>query len=140
MTWGPLGPAREAALFGEFWGWLSRLRSVAAENDLRLRAYCYNAAAENTQMWRIATTVGLGGEVEAFIASEEWVDLMRVFEGQLVTGSSVGLKHVAPLAGFAWEVEGPGGDVSMLYYEAAVDGGDRAAAKTARQWLLSLGS
>jgi len=136
-TWGPLGSAGEAALFVEFWAWLGQLRSVAAENGLGLRAFCYNAAAEDTQMRRIATTVGLGGEVEAFIGSEEWVDLLRVFEAQLVTGSSVGLKHVAPLARFAWEVEGPGGDVSMLYYEPAVDGGDRGAAESARQWLLT---
>lgn len=62
---------------------------------------------------------------------------MRVFEGQLVTGSSVGLKHVAPLAGFAWEVEGPGGDMSMLYYEDAVDGVGRAGTQDARDWLLT---
>ena len=58
VTWGPLGPAGEAALFGEFWGWLGQLRSVAAENSLGLRAYCYNAAAEDTQTRRIAATLG----------------------------------------------------------------------------------
>jgi hypothetical protein len=40
---------------------------------------------------------------------------------------------VAPLGGFAWEVEGPGGDVSILYHEAAVDSDDCAAAGVARQ-------
>ena len=137
VTWGPLGLAGEAALFEEFWGWLGQLRSLAVENGLGFRAYCYNAAAEDTQMRRIATTVGLGEEVEAFIGSEEWVDLLRVFEAQLLTGSSVGLKHVAPLAGFAWEVEGPGGDLSMLYYEAAIDDSDQTGAQDARDWLLT---
>jgi len=75
--------------------------------------------------------------VEAFIGSEDWVDLLRVFESQLLTGSSVSLKEVAPLAGFAWEVEGPGGDVSMLYYETAIDGTDQTAAQAARDWLLT---
>jgi predicted RecB family nuclease len=54
-----------------------------------------------------------------------------------MTASSVGLKHVAPLAGFAWEVQDAGDDVSILYHEAAVDSGDCAAAGVARQWLLT---
>ena len=137
VTWASLDPASEAMLFGEFWGWLDQLRCLAAENGLGFRAYCYNAAAEDTQMRRVAATLGLRDEVEVFIGSEEWVDLLQVFEAQLLTGSSVGLKHVAPLAGFAWEVEGPGGDLSMLYYEAAVDGRDRVAAQDARDWLLT---
>jgi len=65
------------------------------------------------------------------------VDLMRVVERQLLTGSSVGLKHVAPLAGFVWKVKDPGVDVSMLQYETAVDGADRAAAEVARRWLIT---
>lgn len=59
------------------------------------------------------------------------MDLLRVFEFQLLTGSWVCLPHVAPLAGFAWKVDDPGGDVSMLYYEAALDIGDRSAAQAA---------
>jgi hypothetical protein len=137
VTWEPLGPASEAALFGEFWGWLGQLRSLATRSGLGLRAFCYNAGAENGQMRRIAGPLGLGDEVEAFIGSEEWVDLLRVFESQLLTGSSAGLKDVAPLAGFSWEVEDPGGDVSMLYYEAAVDGEDCTGAQRARDWLLT---
>jgi predicted RecB family nuclease len=81
--------------------------------------------------------LGLCDEVDAFIASAVWVDLIKVFESQLVTGSSVGLKKAAPLSGFAWEVDYPGGDVSMLYYETAVDASDRTAAETARAWLLT---
>jgi predicted RecB family nuclease len=136
-TWEPLRPGAEASVFGEFWGWFAQLRSLATQAGLQLRAYCYNAAAENGQMRRIADPLGLGDEVEAFIGSEDWVDLLRVFESQLLTGSAVGLKDVAPLAGFAWEVEGPGGDISMLYYEAATDSTDQAAAHAARRWLLT---
>ena len=107
VTWDPLSRGGEASVFGEFWGWLAQLRSVAVRDSLQLRAYCYNAAAENAQMRRIAGPLGLGDEVETFIGSQEWVDLLRVFESQLLTGSSVGLKDVAPMAGFSWEVEGP---------------------------------
>jgi hypothetical protein len=48
----------------------------------------------------IAGPLGLGNEVEEFIGSEDWVDLLRVFESQLLTGSSLGLTDVVPLAGF----------------------------------------
>jgi hypothetical protein len=136
VTWGPLAPDEEAALFLEFWHWLTQLRAVAAGSGLRLRAYCYNEAAEDGQMRRLGGTVGLRAEVETLIGSEEWVDLRRVFEDQLVTGSSVGLKHVAPLSGFRWEVDDPGGDVSMLYYETAV-GTSEVGAAAARTWLLT---
>jgi predicted RecB family nuclease len=137
VTWEPLAPDEEAALFLAFWHWLTQLRAVAAGSGLQLRAYCYNEAAEDNQMRRLAATVGLRAEVEMLIGSEEWVDLRRVFEDQLVTGSSVGLKHVAPLSGFRWEVDDPGGDVSMLYYETAVGTSEVGAATAARAWLLT---
>ena len=53
-TWQPLTGAMEAELFARFWAWLTGLRRDAAAAGLVFRAYCYNAAAENTQMRRIA--------------------------------------------------------------------------------------
>jgi RNase_H superfamily len=97
-TWAPLTAAAEAALFTEFWTWLS----------------------------------GLAAAVEAFTSGDDWVDLLRVFDRQLVTGGSSGLKRVAALAGYSWDVEDPGGAESMAYYDRAV-GGDQAA----RDWLLA---
>jgi predicted RecB family nuclease len=136
-TWDAMTGAAEAELFAEFWAWLSQLRQAAAGAGLTFRAYCYNAAAENTQMRRIAAAAGLAGPVAAFIGSREWVDLLRVFEAQLVTGSSAGLKSVAPLGTFCWDVENPGGGESVLRYDEAVSGKEPIAAAAARDWLLA---
>jgi hypothetical protein len=136
-TWEPMTGEAEARLFTEFWTWLSELRAAVASAGLPFRAYCYNAAAETTQMHRIAGSTGLLDGVTGFTGSEEWVDLLRVFETQLLTGSSAGLKAVAPLAGFAWEVGDPGGAGSMIRYDEATGAGAPAAAQAARDWLLA---
>jgi predicted RecB family nuclease len=148
-TWQPLTGAVEAELFARFWAWLTGLRRDAAAAGLVFRAYCYNAAAENTQLLRIAAAAGLAEEVTAFTRSGQWVDLLRVFEAQLITGGPVGLKHVAALCGFTWEVEDPGGGESMLRYDQAAGWGTAGApdapgdtasageAGAAREWLLT---
>ena len=134
-AWGPMTGDVEAALFGEFWEWLTGVRQTVGAAGLGFRAYCYNATAENTQMRRIAGA-DLAGAVEAFTESGEWVDLLRVFDTQLITGGPAGLKDVAGLCGFTWDVEDPGGGESMIRYDQAV-GGDPSAARAARDWLLT---
>jgi predicted RecB family nuclease len=135
--WDPMTREAEAALFAEFWRWLSGLRRDTAAAGLVFRAYCYHAAAENTQMRRIAAAAGLEDAVAAFTGSEEWVDLLRVFESQLLTGSSAGLKQVARLSGFSWDVQDPGGGESMIHYDEAVSTREPLTARSARDWLLA---
>jgi predicted RecB family nuclease len=90
-------------------------------------------------MTRVADRLGGGrrDEVDAFLASDEWVDLLEVIRGQLVTGRSMGLKETAPLAGFAWRFGDAAGTLAMVKYDEAVDAeavpGDRAAAQ---RWIL----
>jgi predicted RecB family nuclease len=103
-------------------------------------------------MRRIAAAAGLEQEVAAFTGSGHWVDLLRVFETQLITGAPAGLKQVAALCGFIWEVEDPGGGESMIRYDRAAGAGavrrpDAAEmpgespaageADVAREWLLT---
>ena len=136
-TWDPITGEAEAVLFAEFWRWLTDLRQAAAGAGLVFRAYCYNAAAENTQMRRIAAAIGASDAVAAFTGSEDWVDLLRVFDTQLLTGSSAGLKTVAPLCSFSWEADDPGGGESMIRYDEAVNTSEPGAADAARDWLLA---
>jgi predicted RecB family nuclease len=63
------------------------------------------------------------------------VDMLKVFDSQLITGAGVGLKAVAPLAGFTWPVEGAGGDEAMVRYDMAVGADDDR--ERARDWLLT---
>jgi predicted RecB family nuclease len=136
-TWQVLTPEAEAALFTKFWEWLCQLRRNAADAGLAVRAYCYNATAETTQMRRIAATAGLQEPVTAFTGSPQWVDLYRVFTTQLSTGTAAGLKDVAALCGYTWEVEDPGGGQAMIRYDEAINTRDRHAARAARNWLLT---
>ena len=107
--------------FGDFWAWLSDVRRDCARRGVNLRAFCWHAPAENRWLRAGASALGLDDEVDAFIASEEWVDLLRVFDAQLITGRASGLKVVAPLLGFAWEDDDPSGAASMLWWQQAVD-------------------
>src|SRR5262249_22649802 len=122
--------------FTRFWRWFTGLRELVTGGGLSFRAYCYNAAAENGQLRRIAASLQLEREVADFIASDQWVDLLRVFDSQLITGESISLKQVAALCGFRWEVADPGGDMAIVKYDTAIDPALAAAADEARQWLL----
>lgn len=73
----------------------------AADAGLLFRAYCYNAAAESTHIPRIATAASVLDAVAAFTGSAEWVDMVCVFDAQLLTTSSIGLKSAAPLSSFS---------------------------------------
>jgi predicted RecB family nuclease len=135
-TWDPDVTRGELHAFGEFWSWFTTERARVHAEGATFRAYCYSRSAEEGQMKRIAERLGLGDEVQAFLASHDWVDLLEVVRGHLVTGRSLGLKQTAQLAGFAWRSEEVGGDLAMVAYDRAVDDADPAAAAEARGWIL----
>jgi len=131
-SWELLDPVAEAELFGQFWAWFTTLRDGTHDAGKTFRAYCYNENHENQQMRRCANALGIRDEVDEFIASDEWVDLLKVFRDQLITGNTVKLKVTAPLCGFGWDVEEPGGDESMVRHDAAIEGSQED-----REWLLT---
>ena len=113
------------------------LRSATLSRGLTFAAFCYNAGAENRQLRRLGLGAGIQSEIEAFIASDEWVDMLRVFDSQLITGGSIGLKMTAPLAGFSWSVDDAGGAESMVMHDIAVAGTTERERQDARRWLLA---
>lgn len=137
VTWDPLTATTEAQNSLRFWTWLMEERRQALDRGQTFRAYCYNAAAENTYLKRLGLAAGILTEIIEFIESDEWVDLLRAVEQQLITGGSYGLKSIAPLAGFHWNVDDPGGGMSMLKYDVAVRDDEEVAREDARAWLLA---
>ena len=63
--------------------------------------------------------------------------MMKVFSRTWTTGGSIGLKAIAPLAGFSWPVDEPGGGISMVYHATMVDPATPPEAREQiRDWLL----
>ena len=58
----------------------------------------------------------------AFCASPQWVDLLLEIKRQFVATGSLRLKELARAIGFSWRDPEPGGENSMAWYRAAVDG------------------
>ena len=64
--------------------------------------------------------------------SDEWIDLLKEWDSQLITGGSSSLKRIAPLVGFQWRVVDASGGESMIKHDLAADGDEDA-----REWLLT---
>ena len=135
-SWEPMTQDVEVRVFRELWEWLTDLRTRVHDAGGSFRSYCYNEGVESGHLKRLGALAGCLSEVEEFVGSEDWVDLLRVVRDQLITGSSMGLKATAPLAGYEWPVEEPGGAESMLLYETAIGSPVEDERPKAQQWLL----
>ena len=137
FSWNPDIGVGELEAFLAFWEWFSEVRTEAERRGVTFRAYCYSQAAENGQLRRLAARSGVEQQVEDFIRSEHWVDLLPLVRDQLITGlPSMGLKTVAPLAGFSWREEDAGGVLAMVRYVEATSDVDPSLRAAARQWIL----
>ncbi len=137
VSWNPDIGVGEIEAFLGFWEWFSELRTEADRRGVTFRAYCYSQGAENGQLRRLAAHCGVGQQVEDFIRSEQWVDLLPIVRDQLITGlPSMGLKTVAPLTGFSWRGDDVGGDLAMVRYVEAISDGDPSLRAEAKRWIL----
>jgi predicted RecB family nuclease len=133
VTWEPLTPDVEAQNSLRFWRWLMEIRQGCREAGMTFAAYCYNAGAENTYLRRLGIAEEpVANEIDVFVSSGEWIDMLREWDSQLITGGSSSLKTTAPLAGFQWEVDDAGGGESMIKHDLATQGD-----KAAQDWLLA---
>ena len=130
-TWARLPDPDEGRSFAEFWRWLTAIRDRAAGQGRTFRAYCYSRSAENAWMLSTAGRFGPDGtiavvkgvpsvaEVRGFISSPYWVDVHEAVSTQFVSTSGLGLKVVAPVAGFHWRDPEAGGEASVGWYRDA---------------------
>jgi predicted RecB family nuclease len=138
-------PGAEARLLLRLQTWLDERQSLARGHGLTLRIYCWSGA-EAAQIRRVVRSAPSGYPAmdgaltptwaDELLSSPLWVDLFEVFRTQVVTGGGAGLKLIAPLAGFAWRDEDPGGDQSQLWYRMALDDPDAEVRDAMRQRLL----
>ncbi|QGW23331.1 MULTISPECIES: TM0106 family RecB-like putative nuclease [unclassified Dietzia] len=130
-TWARLPDPDEGRSFAEFWRWLTGIRDRAEGQGRTFRAYCYSKSAENGWMLSTATRFGPEGtlaevrgvpsvtEVRGFLSSSQWVDVHEAVATQFVSTSGLGLKVVAPVAGFRWRDPDAGGEASIGWYRDA---------------------
>ena len=162
VTWDPLPTLDEGRSFAEFWAWLTAERDAAHAAGKSFAAYCYSQHAENRwlrgsadRFHGVVPGVPDRAEIDAFIASREWVDVFEAVGANFVCPNGKGLKRIAPVAGFAWRDSEAGGEASMEWYAAAValDGAesdvsqrdrlfiynedDVRATKVLREWISS---
>lgn len=150
VTWEPLGGRAEAENFAEFWRWLMQLRDTAHAEGKTFAAYCYSAHGENHWMRRSAQRFREVDEreVEDFISSPEWVDMFAYVKRSFAGPFGLGLKVVAPVAGFRWPEEDFDGEESVNARREALAGdmsvrqrlldynaGDVHATRIVREWM-----
>ncbi|MEZ2190563.1 TM0106 family RecB-like putative nuclease [Corynebacterium sp. CCM 9204] len=148
--WGGLGTATEAENFARFWSWLRTVRDDARARGRSFAAFCYARHGENHWLSSSARrfrghvspdgcTVPSEAEIEEFISSPEWIDVFAAVRSQLIGPRGLGLKIVAPQAGFTWSESDLDGEASVDTYRVA--GGHTGArpgeVEAARRRLLS---
>jgi predicted RecB family nuclease len=121
IDWDPDAQTAAVRAFTAFWGWLTDLLASCETAGVSFAAYCWYRSAENGHLDTGGQATGRSEQVEEFMGSPVWIDLHEVFSGQFVTGHSGSLKTVAPLTGFAWRDEDPGGAQSMQWWERATE-------------------
>ena len=146
-TWAPLGGVEEARNFAAAWQWLQHTRDQAMRQGRSWGVFCYSAHGENH--WLRSSAERFSGrfaaevpglptpeDIAEFIASDQWVDVFAVVRQHLYGPAGLGLKVVAPAAGFAWEESEVDGEKSVHLYLEATTGNEKQRS-AARRRLLS---
>ncbi|MFT7502514.1 MAG: putative RecB family nuclease [Gammaproteobacteria bacterium] len=122
VSFDPLDAVGERQLVDALWAWLSELHRRAADEGRTLRVYSYSPI-EATKLRHI----GQSDDIDDFLVSDQWVDLLPLMRAKFWTNDGHGLKAMARASGFEWRDEDPGGLASIGWYHDALDGVNRDA-------------
>lgn len=114
--------ASEGEAFLSFWSYVTSARAAAWEAGKTFGAYCYSNHAENLWLRRSAERflddVGVRAVAE-FIESDYWVDVFQLVRAQLIGPFGLGLKVVAPAAGYDYTADVDGEASVNLFLQGA---------------------
>lgn len=131
--WEPLTDETERALAQQFVDWLRDQRAAAEAEGGSLLVFHWSHP-EWSKLHKI-----LGEEAVADLTGEDGVfcDIEKVFKTQFASLRGTSVKKIAPLYGFSWQVDDPGGAISQTYYATAITSTDPAEVEAAKAWLLA---
>jgi predicted RecB family nuclease len=134
VEWDPLDSDREKALATRFAAWLRRQRDRADAAGHTLQVFHWSSPESS----KLKSILGLA-EVGDLIGPEAgiFLDLEKVFRANFLSLRGSSIKKVAPLFGFTWRVDDPGGDKSQTHLSVARTSADPSEAATAKEWLLT---
>jgi predicted RecB family nuclease len=119
----------EAKVFAEYWAFLNNWRAQAAEKfgEDTFKVYHYTQAEDRCMRHIVKKHAGVEGiptleELEAFLSSDEWVDLYPLLTKSLVWPcDDHSLKSLAKYVRFMWRDSDPSGAASTLWFQKACD-------------------
>ena len=136
--WSELDDQGEQELANQAIRRIFALREGAEARGQSFAVYHYSHP-EISKVRRLLDRGGMAYSVEEWEAftSRYFVDLHPIVKEHFIGVDGLGLKQVAPWAGFEWEDEDPGGEQSLEWIEEARTATDVAARQAAVQRILS---
>jgi len=125
VSFEPLDEAAEGALADEFAARLSTLKEQARQQTKSLLVFHWHHVEVTMTRKFASVAAALDGVT---------VDLLSWFNASFFARRSASIKNVAPLFGFGWGVDDPGGRISQSKIEVARGSGPQAV--EAREWCL----
>lgn len=146
----------------EFWDWMKQRKEQALKSGKHFQVWVYSAQGEHYWLRHYAERYGgrtygdvvmpTRKEVDDMLWSGHWCDVFVSVKKALIGTGSLGLKTIAPLAGFNFSQEGVDGRTAITLYEQAMrsspeeatiarrtlekyNADDCYATRAVRQWL-----
>lgn len=135
IEWEPLDSARERDLAARFIRWLREQCAATLSRGQTIAVFHWT----DYETTRLRSILG-PDEIGDLLDPEHgiFVDLHRVFTANFFSVRGAKLKTVAPIFGFRWRVDDPGGSISQLYLSQVHGGaGEPETAADSKRWLLS---